>query len=119
MPSIYTDGPFTTSIPRPYPDHAILLSQVGIITNGKYIDRIFAFESVPDWRMLADMGKPEDIIAQVVMSEMPQGSETHAKMKKKVEVEMGITSGRGYTYPFLVKCIANAIKPFYLEKNLA
>ena len=115
VPEIYTDGPFSSNIPSPYPDHAQLICDIAIVEQLRKTDVILNAENKFDWKKINSTLKPSEDYVQMVMDEIPQGSTSHVKAKQRIEKELNITEGRGCTYPYLIRCIANAL--YSLECN--
>lgn len=112
---IYTDGPFSSNIPSPYPDHAQLICDIAIVEQVRKTDVILNAENTFDWKKLNSTLKPSEDYLQMVMDEIPQGSTSHLKAKQRIEKELNITEGRGCTYPYVIRCFANAL--YSLECN--
>lgn len=109
LPEIYTDGPFSSNIPSPYPDHAQLICDIVIAEQKRKTDVILNAENRFNWKKLNSISKPSADYLQMVMDEIPQGSTSHLKAKQRIEKELNITEGRGCTYPYIIRCIANAL----------
>lgn len=109
LPDIYKDGPFSSNVPSPYPDHAQLICDIAIIEQKRKTDAVLNSETLFDWKKLNATLKPTEDYLQMVMDEMPQGSTSHLKAKQRIESDLNITEGRGCTYPYVIRCVANAL----------
>ncbi len=105
-PEIYPDGAFSSEIPVPWPDHAMLLCDVAVPLVSKVTDPFF--EGTLDWDAIKGIEVGDELL-NAIKEEMPQGSESHKKAKCKIEQELGISTGRGCTYPYVVRCVAKAL----------
>lgn len=115
LPEIYKDGVFSTNIEIPYPDHAQLICDVMVVEQMRKTDAFFKAENVFDWRKLNAKMKPSEDFLQLIMDEIPKGSANHLKAKKRIEDDLNITTGQGCTYPYVIRCVANALNSMDLQ----
>ena len=109
LPEIYKDGPFSSNVPSPNPDHAQLICDIAIVEQKRKTDAVLNCKEEFDWKKLNSTFKPTDDYLQMIMDELPQGSSNHMKAKQRIESDLNITEGRGCTYPYVIRCIANAL----------
>lgn len=115
LPEIYKEGVFSTNIEIPYPDHAQLICDVMVVEQMRKTDAFFKAENVFDWRKLNAKMKPSEDFLQLIMDEIPKGSANHLKAKKRIEDDLNITTGQGCTYPYVIRCVANALNSMDLQ----